>query len=489
MKKAIFFLICMAAFAAVGCNDEIENDLNLLERRLKEVQAACDKLNGSITELKSVVSAWEDNDFVTGNVRTETIDGRVVYTITFKNSGQVRIQSGRDAGTPVIGVDTLDGRYYWTITYPGKEPEFIINATDGTPIAASTGSIRFRIEEGQWQVSYDEGLTWVSQYNGEAFGRATGESPQSFFDSVIDSGDFIIFRMADSSTIEIPSWSAYEKIQETVRTANENYKATQSIIKVLKEKLFINGVLPIITAAGDTSGYRMTLSDGTEMTFYNGFPTTRPEIGVSRDPDNPSDTAYYWTVRQAGDTAFVWALCDGLKVRADADAVAPQIAVKKNYGIYHWEVSYDGGETWSPVRDTSGNNVRACLSQNAVMDSISVTDEYVYIRQASEEYRIERYQDFEVQLSSTSLTMAAGDTAKFTVSLKEGTDYSEYEVLPVATGGFVAKVTAGPSGDKAEWEISVIAPSGFNADSRLSLIVSDGRGLLKTYAIALICKK
>lgn len=491
MKKNLLYFIFAASLVAGGCTDSIENDLNLLDRRLSSLEAACDQLNNNIKALTSVVSAIEEYDFVT-KITQEAIDGDIVYTIYFSNSEPVVIRNGRDAGNPVIGVKmNADGKYYWTITSPGGETQFI-RADDGAPVAATASSPQFRINEGMWEVSYDEGRTWTDNYNGIPYGRATGESPQAFFESVIDSAEYFIFKMKDASSIAVPSWTAYERIEETVRTANENYEATEAVIRAFKEKLFINGVFPIVSTAGDTTGYRMTLSDGTQMSFYNGISTNRPEIGVSRDPDNPKDTAYYWTVRQVGDTSFTWALYSEKKVRADAGGVTPQIGAyrRSSDGFYYWGISYDGGGLWLPVRDASGNLVRISFKENAVMDVIEVTDEYVYIRQGSQEYRIERYLDFDVRFDSTSLIMKAGDTKTLSVNLTatgKTVDYSEYEVLPVTYDGFVAKAV--PNQQRSVWTLTVTAPASFSKDSRMSVIVSNGRGLLKTYNIELVCKK
>lgn len=488
MKKNIFYPIFAAMLLAVGCTDTIENDLNLLERRVSNLEAACNKLNSDIRALSSVVSALEEYDFVT-NVRKDVIGGETIYTISFTDSDPVVIYNGRDAENPVVGVKmNTDGKYYWSFTSPGGEAQFI-RANDGSYVAATASSPQFRIKEGMWEVSYDEGRTWTDNYKGVPYGNATGESPQSFFESVIDSAEYVIFKMKDSSAIVVPSWSAYEKIEETVRTANENYKVTEALIKSISQRLFINGVSPIVNTSGDTTGYRMTLSDGTDMSFYNGISTNRPEIGVSRDPDNPEDTAYYWTVRQVGDTSFTWALSSGKKVRANAGGATLQIAAYRRYsdGLYYWGYSLDGGDSWVSVRDEDGNLVRASLTENAVMDSIRVTDEYVYIRQGSEEYKIERYQDFSVQIDNSRLVMAAGETKTIKVSLTKGN--AEYEVLPVVYDGFVAKAAPDPDQQYSKWTITVTAPSDFSKDSGMSVIISNGRGLLKTYNIGLVCKK
>lgn len=484
MKKILFLLIFLSTLVLSGCNDALENDLNLIVRRLNDVRAACDQLNNDIVALGSMARNLEKYNFVT-DVKVDRSGDCTVYIISMSNGDPIVIREGKDAeGSPMLGIRlNADGRYYWTITYPGEEEQYI-RADDGNYVAATAASPQFRINGGMWEVSYDEGRTWTDNYNGMPFGNATGESPKAFFDSVIDSVDYFIFKMKDASEILVPSWSAYEKIQETVRTANENYKSTQTLIEALKKKIFINGVMPI-SNGNDTIGYKLTMSDGKEMSFYDGVATNRPEIGVSRDPDNPSDTSYYWTIRQVGDTTFSWALFLGSMVRADAPSeIVPQIALeKKRDGLYYWKISFDNGDTWSAVKDTRGNDVRASIAEGCVMDSISVTQEYVYIRQGVNEYRMERYRDFSVSGVPSYLVLESGKSTSFTISVAaEGiSDYSEYEVLPVASDGFVAKAD---SEKRKEWKITVTAPADFTNGS-LSLIVSDGRGLMKTYTIDL----
>ena len=125
MKKNIFYPIFAAMLLAVGCTDTIENDLNLLERRVSNLEAACNKLNSDIRALSSVVSALEEYDFVT-NVRKDVIGGETIYTISFTDSDPVVIYNGRDAENPVVGVKmNTDGKYYWSFTSPGGEAQFI----------------------------------------------------------------------------------------------------------------------------------------------------------------------------------------------------------------------------------------------------------------------------------------------------------------------------------------------------------------------------
>lgn len=487
MKRRLFHLIFLSSIVLCGCNGALENDINLLERRLNDIQKACDRLNNDIASLGSMARALEQYNFVT-DVEVDRTGDYTRYIISMSNGDPIVLHEGKDAvGSPAIGIKlNSDGKYYWTVTYSGEEPQFI-RADDGTMVAATAASPQFRIREGKWEVSYNEGRTWTDNYNGAPFGNATGESPQSFFEAVIDSVDYIIFKMKDSTEITVPSWSAYEKIAETVRLANENYKATQSIIEAVKKKSYISKVMPVVGQLSDTIGFRMFLSDGTEMTFYNGVATNRPVIGISRDLTNPSDTAYYWTVKQGGDTTFSWVLVHGNKVRAD-EGPTPMIALNQHDdGFYYWNVSFNEGWDWISVKDTLGNDVRASLKEKQVMDSIGVMQDYVYIRQGENEYRIERYRNFSVDGVPPYLEMEPGQDTSFTVSvaMEGNSDYSEYEILPVVSDGFVSK--AGKKDGGRNWDIFVTAPSNFTGGT-LSLIVSDGRGLLKTYTIEITCK-
>ena len=74
----------------------------------------------------------------------------------------------------------------------------------------------------------------------------------------------------------------------------------------------------------------------------NGTNGTTPQISIKKDTDGN----YYWTLDGE------WILVDGVKVRANgfdggsgSNGIAPQIRV--NLDTYEWEVSTDGGLTWT----------------------------------------------------------------------------------------------------------------------------------------------
>ena len=92
------------------------------------LQRLCNETNTNLSALQTIVTALQNNDYIT-SVDPLTENGKVVgYTIKFAKSNPIVIYNGKDGAdgvdgnTPVIGVkkDT-DGIYYWTL-----DSEFIV---------------------------------------------------------------------------------------------------------------------------------------------------------------------------------------------------------------------------------------------------------------------------------------------------------------------------------------------------------------------------
>mgnify|MGYP000152672699 FL=1 len=134
------------------------------------LQRLCNETNTNLSSLQTIVTALQNNDYIT-SVDPLTEDGKMVgYTIKFAKSKPIVIYNGKDGtdgNTPVIGIkkDT-DGIYYWTL-----DGEFIL--VDGHKIQAQgdgNGTTpKLEIRNGYWWVSYDNGQNW------EQLGKATGE--------------------------------------------------------------------------------------------------------------------------------------------------------------------------------------------------------------------------------------------------------------------------------------------------------------------------
>ena len=148
-------------------------------------------------------------------------------------------------------------------------------------------------------------------------------------------------------------WNEVEQIKDRVTTleeavikTNEDIVALQTIVEALQNNVY---VVAVNTTA---DGYVVEFSDGTTATINNGKDgangqngTNAPVISVKQAEDGN----YYWTMDGE------WLLVDGERVRANGidgvngangvDAIAPQVRI--NDTTKEWEISTDGGNTWT----------------------------------------------------------------------------------------------------------------------------------------------
>ena len=151
-------------------------------------------------------------------------------------------------------------------------------------------------------------------------------------------------------------WNEVEQIKDRVATlekavikTNEDIVALQTIVAALQNNIY---VVAVNTTA---DGYIIEFSDGTTATINNGKDgangqngTNAPIISVKQAEDGN----YYWTMDGE------WLLVDGERIRANGrdgengasgtpgnDAIAPQVRI--NDTTKEWEISTDGGNTWT----------------------------------------------------------------------------------------------------------------------------------------------
>ena len=236
MKNSIRTIFAAFVFilALASCQQET-NDFNDrltdLEDRVSKLEKLCAEMNTNISSLQGIVSALQNQDYITA-VNELTSDGKVVgYTINFAKGQPITIyhgkdgvngkdgadgkdgkdgangqngqdgkdgQDGADGHTPVIGVkQDTDGVWYWTIDgewlLDGNGQKVKAVGTDGKDgVNGQDGANgqngqdgkdgqngqdgkdgitpQLKIEEGYWYVSTDNGQTWTQ------LGKATGEN-------------------------------------------------------------------------------------------------------------------------------------------------------------------------------------------------------------------------------------------------------------------------------------------------------------------------
>ena len=230
---------------AVGCSESFDDSLiweeiNSLKDRVTTLEQLCKQMNTNISSLQTIVTALQNNDYVT-NISPITEDGKTIgYTITFSKSGSVTIYHGKDGAggkngadgyTPVIGVakDT-DGLYYWTLDgewlldndgnkvkaqgvdgkdgVDGADGKDGVDGTDGKDGVNGTDgkdgvTPKLKIENGYWYISYDNGSSWTQ------LDKATGENGQdgkdgdSMFKEVTYDDDYVYITLSDGSILKI----------------------------------------------------------------------------------------------------------------------------------------------------------------------------------------------------------------------------------------------------------------------------------------------
>ena len=377
MKKLLAFAALFAVVALTSCkydDDDLWNSVHGLENRVAKLEELCKQMNTNISSLQTIVTALQNNVYVTGTTPLMKDGNEIGYTITFSKGNPITIyhgkdgQDGEDGITPTISVkkDT-DGVYYWTLN-----GEFIMvdggkiqaEGKDGTNGTNGT-TPQFKIENDYWFVSYDNGANWTQ------LGKATGEDGiggDSMFSGVDykTSTDYVIFTLADGTQIKLPTWSAFEALQRLCNETNTNLSALQTIVTALQNNDYITSVDPL-TENGKVVGYTIKFAKSNPIVIYNGKDGTdgvdgnTPVIGVKKDGDG----IYYWTL----DGEFI--IVDGQKIKAQgtdgsdgADGVTPKLEIREGY----WWISYDNGTNWTQLGKATGEDGKDA-------DSIKITQD------------------------------------------------------------------------------------------------------------------
>ncbi|MBQ8438514.1 MAG: hypothetical protein IJX21_07190, partial [Alistipes sp.] len=293
---------------AVSCSESYDDSalvgrVDNLENRVAKLEELCKQMNTNISSLQTLVTALQNNDYVTG-VTPITKSGETIgYTITFAKSQPITIYhgedgkdgqngtDGKDGYTPIIGVkQNTDGIYYWTLDgdwlldidsnkikaqgTDGKDGEDGADGADGKDGKDGKDSItpQFKIENDYWHISYDNGETWAQ------LGKATGEDGQdgqngtngadgngsdSIFQSVTQYEDYVYFTLADGTGITLPK---YLSLNISFSEANDiacisgkditiDYTISSTDSDVHIATITQNGWVAVVTKESSTTGY------------------------------------------------------------------------------------------------------------------------------------------------------------------------------------------------------------------------------------------
>ena len=202
MKK-LFTILSFVLLLAISCtrfdDSAIWEELLNHKERIERLEAECNRLNTNINSLQTILEALQTNDYVTDIVKIMEDGVEVGYSITFAKGGTITIYhgtNGEDGTAPKIGIQkAADGEYYWT-----ADGEWLTDE-DGAKIPAATAqgsedspyiTPQFRVAEGIWYISFDNGNTWRP--------IEPEEEPEPLFLAVdATNEDYVIFTLADSS--------------------------------------------------------------------------------------------------------------------------------------------------------------------------------------------------------------------------------------------------------------------------------------------------
>jgi len=161
MKRIIYIaLSALAMLATSACQqfEEINDRLDDHEDRIAALEEQCRKLTSNIEALQTITTALQQNDYVTKITCIEENGQEIGYRMTFAKSGEVTVYNSIADGT--------------------------------TP--------HFKISEGYWYASFDDGATW------HQLGKVGNEvCPEPLFSDVSYDEDFVYLTLADGDVITI----------------------------------------------------------------------------------------------------------------------------------------------------------------------------------------------------------------------------------------------------------------------------------------------
>ena len=539
MKKLFTYLLLLLASSLLGCTQpyddtEVRQDIENLKDRVTALEKLCKEMNANIDAMAAILEALETHDYITG-VTPITKDGETVgYTITFAKGEPVTIYhgedgkdgvdgangaDGKDGYTPVIGVaQDSDGIYYWTLDGEwllddaGNKIKAVgIDGANGSNGANGVDGItpQLKIENEYWYISYDNGATWTQL--GKATGEdgangsdgangADGKDGDSFFEGVDTSNeDYVIFTLADGTTIKIPTWYAFEELKKQCEEMNQNITAMQQILEALQNNDYVTSVQQIVED-GKAIGYTIYFSKSGAVTIYHGEDGKdgtdgtdgvngadgkdghSPIVGVRQD----SDGIYYWTLDGE------WLLDDaGNKIKAvgidgangsngtnGVDGITPQLKIENEY----WYISYDNGTTWTQLGKATGEDGKDGANGSDGADgndgdsffqSVTQDEQYVYFTLADgTQITLPKGAMFSISFDASDLVvMAPNSTREIGYSVQSVTESVTVEVT--SSSDLRAKVVPA-SADGKSGKIEIKSSSIVDEYSKVIVFVSNG---------------
>ncbi len=221
----------MVASCATEYDDTaVWDEFNKYNERLTKLEQLCQQMNTNISSLQAIVTALQNNDYVTSVVPINQNGVEVGYVITFSKSGTITIyhgKDGKDGYTPQIGVKKdCDNIYYWTL-----DGQWLLDEAGNKIKAQGTdgkdGDNGANGKDGVDGTNGTDGKYGADGANG-ADGKdgVDGQDGYSFFQKVEQDERFLYLTLADGTVFTVPRRLELDIIFDTsalkeVRTNSE----------------------------------------------------------------------------------------------------------------------------------------------------------------------------------------------------------------------------------------------------------------------------
>lgn len=207
MKRLVYLFCVLVSVYSCNTYDDawIKEELKEHSAEIGELESKISTLDDNISNLKSILHSLEEMDVIESISAIKDGDEIKGYKLTFQKIGAITLsmgkagekgQNGENASKPLISVrQDSDGEWYWTINGEWQRDK------DGNKVPAISNddvTPSFKIEDGYWYVSFDDGESW------DFTGRADGKDGDMMFSDIKYDGHYCYLTLSDGTIIEIP---------------------------------------------------------------------------------------------------------------------------------------------------------------------------------------------------------------------------------------------------------------------------------------------
>lgn len=185
-------------------------------------------------------------------------------------------------------------------------------------------------------------------------------------------------------------------LEDWQKSVNSDISTLQRLVERIENNDFVTGVTPL----ADGSGYVIAFVKSDAVTIKHGTSGTAgdtPQIGVKQSEDQ----RYYWTVRY-GDAPAEWLLDEGgnmIRTTGDngtdgVEATTPQLRINSTTNF--WEISADGGKTWTSTGVKAKGETGDALFAKDGVDNTNVDYVELTLADGTTTIRLPRYKMFKI---------------------------------------------------------------------------------------------